>query len=214
MKIEMWSDFVCPFCYLGKKHLELALEQFAHRDEVEVIYRSFELNPDVEPNKNNTIYEHLAELKGISAERSKEMHRDIASRGELVDIKYNFDTLIPANTLKAHRLSHYAASLGKQNELVELIFKAYFTDSLDIEDNDVLVKLASKVGLDDKEVLAVLNSDNYENYVREDQLESRLIGVESVPYFLINDEHVINGSQPVFVFLNLLNNVYDNSSKN
>ena len=161
MKIEVWSDFVCPFCYIGKRRLESALDQFEYKDEVELIFRSFELDPNSKKKFDENIYEIIAKKYGISVEQSKASNDQIVAQAKVLGLNYNFDDLIPTNTFDAHRLSHYAKTEGKANELSERILKAYFVDSLNISDYKILASLAGEVGLDSDEALKVLDSDQY-----------------------------------------------------
>lgn len=209
MKIEIWSDFVCPFCYLGHRHLELALEEFRkeHDEKVEIIYRSFQLNPDSFPDKNQSIYEFLSTQKGITLEFATSMHRDIKSRGELVGLNYEFDKVIPTNTKKAHQIYHYCASIGKGNEAVEKLFEAYFTNGRDLENIDDLIDVMKEIGVDAKKVKEVLDSDLFLEEVDTDIYEAFQIDVTSVPYFVFEDKYVIKGAQPVSTFLSLLKKV-------
>ena len=156
MKIEVWSDFVCPFCYIGKRRLEIALNKFEHKDEVELVFKSFELDPSSKKKFDENIHEIIAKKYGISVEQAKASNNQIVEQAKAIDLNYNFDDLIPTNTFDAHRLSHYAKTDGKMNELSERLLKAYFVDSLNISDHKVLANLAGEVGLDSEEALKIL----------------------------------------------------------
>ena len=162
MKIEIWSDFVCPFCYIGKRRLESALNQFEYKDEIELVFRSFELDPNSKKKYDENIHEIIAKKYGISVEQAKASNNQIVAQAKDLGLNYNFDDLIPTNTFDAHRLSHYAKTEGKMKELSERILKAYFVDSLNISDHKVLAKLAGEVGLNSDKALKVLESDKYE----------------------------------------------------
>jgi predicted DsbA family dithiol-disulfide isomerase len=138
MKIEVWSDFVCPFCYIGKRRLEIALEKFEHKDEVELVFKSFELDPSAKKKSDANIHEIIAKKYGISVEQAKASNNQIVAQAKAIGLNYNFEDLIRTNSFDAHRIVYYAKTEGKMNELVERILKAYFVDSLNISDHKVL----------------------------------------------------------------------------
>lgn len=213
VRVEIWSDFVCPFCYIGKRRFESALEQFAHKDQVEVIFRSFELDPHAKKDIGKDIHTVLAEKYGLSYERAKEMNRQIGEQAREVGLIFHFDTMIPTNTFDAHRLFHFAKKQGKINEVTERLLKAYFTDSLHIGDHEVLAKLAEEVGLDKKVVLAVLQSDDYSENVRHDEEMATKLGINAVPFFVFNNKYGVSGAQPTNVFLEVLEKVWKEEEK-
>lgn len=210
MKIEIWFDFVCPFCYLGHRHLMLALEKFNNSNDknIDIIYRSFQLSNEPVLNKKQSIYEYLSSQKGISLDFAVSMHKDIESRGNLVDLKYNFDKVIPSNTKLAHQLYHYCSSIGKGNKAVDELFKAYFTDGLDLENIGDLASVVKKLDIKEDEVREVLEKDLFLEDVEIDIFEADKIGISGVPYFVFNDKYVVRGAQPVTVFLSVLNQIY------
>jgi predicted DsbA family dithiol-disulfide isomerase len=207
MKIEVWSDFVCPFCYIGKRRLEIALNKFENKDEVEVEFKSFELDPAAKMKYDESIHEIIAKKYGITAEQAKESNNQIILQAKAVGLNYNFDDIIPTNTFDAHRLSHYAKAEGKMNELSERILKAYFEDSLNISDHKVLAKLAGESGLDREKALKVLKSEQYVEDVRLDEHSASKHGVRGVPYFIFNDKYVVSGAQSPEVFIDMLKRV-------
>jgi predicted DsbA family dithiol-disulfide isomerase len=204
MKIEIWSDFVCPFCYIGKRHLEMALGQVPFKDEVEVVYRSFELDPNAPLNPTTNIHGLLAAKYGISIEQAKSLNADVAKRAEAVGLTFQFDTMIPTNSFDAHRLAHFAAAHGKMYEMAERLFKAYFTESKHIGDRETLAKLAADVGLSHEEALQVLNSSEFGNDVRRDEQEGHRLGIRGVPFFVVDRKYAVSGAQPVEVFVDVL----------
>jgi predicted DsbA family dithiol-disulfide isomerase len=214
MKIEVWSDFVCPFCYIGKRRLEKALEQFPQRDKVEVVFRSFELDPNAKKQYDMTIHEIIAQKYGISVEEAKRVNADIGRQAESVGLTFRFDTMKPTNTFDAHRLAKYAEEQGKLREMTERLFQAYFTDSKLISDHDVLIELAAEVGLDRDEVKQVLESDRYTDEVREDEAEAARLGVRGVPFFVLNRKYAISGAQPTEVFMQALEKVWEEENAN
>ena len=209
MKVEIWSDIFCPFCYIGKRRFENALKNFSDKDDVEVIYRSFELNPDAPKINSNSIHEAIADKYGMSVEEAKVNNDGIVRQAAALGLEYNFDTLILTNSLDAHRLIHFAKDFNKMQEMTEALFKAYFTESKNISDIDALGDIADGIGLDKKEAIEFLNSDKYKNEVREDELLARKYGINSVPTFIFNDKFKVTGAQPEDVFLLALNKVIE-----
>ncbi len=209
MKIEVWSDYVCPFCYIGKRRLEAALEQFPHRDQVEVVFKSFELDPDCKTDYSVSIHEHLAEKYGISVEQAKEMNENVIRQAKEAGLDYNFDTLSPENTFDAHRLAKFAEARGKGHEMTERLLKAYFIESKRIADHETLIRLAEEVGLSQEQTEKMLAGDEYGDEVRADEKEAAQIGVRGVPFFVINRKYAISGAQPVEVFLNAFQKAWE-----
>ena len=207
MKIEIWSDFVCPFCYLGKRKLENALSKFKYEDKVELVFKSFELDPTAKKNYDENISEIIAKKYGITVEQAKHSNFQIMEQAKEVGLDYNFDDLKPTNSFDAHRLSQYAKSKGKMLEMSERILKAYFVDSFNISDHKVLSELASEVGLDRTEVLEVLESNQYALEVREDESAASKLGVSGVPYFVFNNKYSVSGAQSSDHFLEVLDKV-------
>lgn len=208
MKVEVWSDFVCPFCYIGKRRLEQALEQFEHGSEVEVSYRSFQLQPDAKKNTGLTMHQVLAAKLGVPYEQAKAMNAQVAEQAKQVGLDYQMDTMIPTNTFDAHRLAYYAKDQGKMKEFTERVLKAYFTDSLDISDHATLARLAEEVGLDANAALDVLSSEQYSQVIALDRAEANAIGIRGVPFFVVDDKYAISGAQPNQVFLETLSQAW------
>ncbi|KIL42694.1 DsbA family oxidoreductase [Jeotgalibacillus soli] len=213
MKVEIWSDYVCPFCYIGKRRFEEALSQFSHRDEVEVVYKSFQLDPNAKRDPDQDVHDVLAGKYGMSREKAKTMNEQVAQQAKEVGLDYYFDRMIHTNTYDAHRLAHYAAEQGKMKELTERLLKAYFTDSLHIGDHETLARLASEVGLDQEKALAVLGSDNYKEHVQNDVQEAGRIGISGVPFFVFQQKYAVSGAQPSEAFLQVLNKVWDEENE-
>lgn len=200
MKVEIWSDFVCPFCYLGKTKFEKALEGFSDKENVEIVYKSFELDPNATNIYKGTMSELISKKYGITIEEAKKNNERITAQAKEVGLAYNLEKAIPVNTFYAHRLFQYAKQLGKDEEVVRLIFKAYFTDSKNISDIDTLVEIAKEARLKEEGVREVLNSKRYTDIVREDEKEAQNIGVNGVPFFLIDGKYSISGAQPIEFF--------------
>lgn len=209
MKIEVWSDYVCPFCYIGKRRLEEGLSKFDHRDQVEVEYKSFELDPNAPKNSGKNIHEALSEKYGMSLEEAKKMNESVGEQAASVGLAFHFDKMVPTNTFDAHRLTKYAKTKGKDSDLTEMLLYAYFTESIDLGDHNELADIAEKAGLDREEVLSVLNDEQaFADDVRYDQQIAQQIGVRGVPFFVINQKYTISGAQPPETFLGALEKVW------
>ncbi|MBS4202015.1 DsbA family oxidoreductase [Bacillus sp. FJAT-49732] len=209
MKIEVWSDFVCPFCYIGKRRLEEALSKFPHRDKVEVAFRSFELDPNTPKEQNENIHEILAVKYGMSVDEAKRMNEGVGEQAKTVGLTFNFEHMVPTNTFDAHRLAHFAKLQGKDAALTEVLLKAYFTDSKKLSDKETLEDLAVTVGLEREQVMSVLNDENaFADDVRYDERTAQQIGVRGVPFFVINQKYAISGAQATETFLGALEKVW------
>ncbi|HYK72061.1 MAG TPA: DsbA family oxidoreductase [Pseudoneobacillus sp.] len=213
MKIEVWSDFVCPFCYIGKRRLEMALEQFPHKNQVEVEFKSFELDPNASVNSGKTIAEALSEKYGMSIEDAKRANVGVGQQAATVGLTFNFDDMKPTNTFDAHRLAKFAQTKGKEKEITEKLLYSYFTESKHLGEIQTLVEIAEAVGLDRQETLAVLEDRNaYANDVRIDEGIAQQYGISGVPYFIINRKYAISGAQPMETFLGALTKVWEEES--
>lgn len=213
MKVEIWSDVMCPFCYIGKRKFEAALAQFEHHDKVEIIWKSFQLQPDLVTDPSKNTLEHLAENKGWSMEQTRQITTNVVNMAAEVGLHYNFDKAVVANSFDAHRISHLAKSKGKGNEFEEVLFSAYFIEGKNTADNETLAELAASVGLSKQEALDVLATDAYAADVRNDIYESQQVGVRGVPHFVLGDKYAISGAQPTELFLQALNQTW-NEMKN
>lgn len=212
IKVEVWSDYVCPFCYIGKRRLEQAISQFSQKDKVEVIFKSYELQPDSPKDIGMSMNEVLANKYGMSVEEAKNMTDGIAQQAAAEGLTYRFDTMIPTNTFNAHRLAKFAESKGKEAEMNEKLLHAYFTESKHIGDNETLAELATSVDLDKDEVLAMLNNaSEYEADVRADQQRAQQIGVKGVPFFVLNEKFAISGAQTVETFVRALEKAWEDA---
>lgn len=206
MKIEIWSDIFCPFCYIGKRRFENALNKFENKEAVEVQFRSFELNPNAEKINNNNIHQAIAEKYGIILDEARSNNENIVKQAKGLGLDFNFDSLILTNSFDAHRIIHFAKDYGKNNEMVEALFKAYFTDSKNISDFNTLGDIVRSIGLDKDEAIKVLNSNKYEKEVREDEALARRYSITSVPTFIINNKFIVTGAQSEDIFLMALRN--------
>jgi predicted DsbA family dithiol-disulfide isomerase len=207
MKIEIWSDFVCPFCYVGKRRLEEALEKF--NLSVDVEFKSFELDPDAEVQVDMNVYELLAKKYGTSIEQAETMTKGIQEHGEQAGIKFDFNNSIPTNTFNAHRLAKFAALKGLDLKLTENLLKAHFVDGRHIGDKQTLLSIAENTGLDIEEAKKVLDGTRFTEEVRFDENEAGQLGVQGVPFFVINRKYAISGAQPLEVFESTLKKVWE-----
>jgi predicted DsbA family dithiol-disulfide isomerase len=209
MKVEIWSDIMCPFCYIGKRRFEEALTRFPHADQVQVQWRSFELDPNMQTRPDQSIHELLAERKGMSVEQGRQMNTQMAQHAATVGLEFNFDKTIPANTFNAHRLIHLAAAHGKQDAMKERILRAYFTEGQNVDDPATLTHLAGELELPVAEVAELFTTDNYAQDVRHDEYQARQIGVRGVPYFVFADKYAVSGAQPTELFEEVLGKVWE-----
>lgn len=208
MIVEIWSDFACPFCYIGKRRFEEAFKNFAHREQVKVIYRSYQLEPHAAINQDQNIHASLAEKYGMTYEQAKAMGEQVAMQAKEVGLDYHFDSMILTNTFNAHRLSHYAKKLGKMDEMMERLLYAYFTESKHIGDDETLIQLAEEIGLDREEVSLVLSKGLHTEDVRNDQQIAAQIGIKGVPFFVFNEKYAVSGAQSPDAFLEVLEKVW------
>ena len=207
MKIEIWSDIMCPFCYIGKRQLEKALAEFPN-DEFEIEWKSFQLDPSITAQSGKDVYTFLAERKGISVEQSVEMHKGVVERAKSVGLDYHFDKAIISNSLKAHRIIQLAKTKKAGDEMEEIFFKAYFTEGRDLSNDSTLIELASQAGLNSADVQEVVqNEDLYLIEVKADIDEAREIGVQGVPFFVFDRKYAISGAQPLETFVQTINEV-------
>lgn len=209
MKIEVWSDVVCPFCYIGKRRLEEALEQFPHRDQVEVEFKSYQLDPNTPSYTGQSYYDSMAAKFG-SVEQVKQMTDNLAVQAKSVGLDFNFADAKQANTFDAHRISKFASAHGKGLEISEKLLKAHFVDARNVGDAETLADIAVEVGLDKDEALAVFNDqDAYADEVRADIEEAGQFGITGVPYFIVNRKYAISGAQPAETFVGALEKVWE-----
>ncbi|WP_206367969.1 DsbA family oxidoreductase [Sphingobacterium psychroaquaticum] len=200
MKIEVWSDVMCPFCYIGKRRYEASLADLPFADQIELEWKSYQLNPTLETNLDITTYDYLAENKGMSVAQAKAMTAQVAEMAKTVGLDYDFDKAVVANSFRAHEFSHFAKTFGKQDEAEELLFKAYFTEGKNVDDIGVLQELAAALGLDTAGLAKALEAGQYRDAVREDLYEAQQLGVRGVPFFVYNRKYAISGAQDVDVF--------------
>ncbi|NUN68182.1 MAG: DsbA family oxidoreductase [Bacteroidetes bacterium] len=207
MKVEIWSDVMCPFCYIGKRHFEAALQEFPGRGSVTVEWKSFQLNPGMVTDPSRNINQYLAEIKGISLEQAQAMNARVTEMAKDAGLTYDFDKAIVANSFDAHRLSHFAKRFGTQDEVEERLFRAYFTEGKNTADHDTLVQLAADAGLDADAVRTMLAGKDFAEDVERDIYEAQQVGARGVPFFVFDEKYAVSGAQPVRLFVQVLNKV-------
>lgn len=209
MKIEVWSDIMCPYCYIGKLHYEKALQQFEYKDQIELEWKAFLLNPDL-PGKGKGIpvMDYLHNTVGVSEENIKKMNEQIAELAKENGVKSNLENAVAANSLDAHRLIKLAATKGLDSKVMSLLSKAYFEEAKDYSDHKILTEIGTTAGLDNKEIEKLLSSDDYAYEVKQDIQEANNLEFDTVPTFLFNRKHALVGSQPVGAFLKTLQKAF------
>jgi predicted DsbA family dithiol-disulfide isomerase len=208
MRVEVWSDVLCPWCYLGKRRLEAALARFAHRDQVEVVWRSFELDPAAPRRREGTAAEHLARKYGMSEEQVAASWARLTGLARDEGLEYHLESTRGGSSFDAHRLIHLGAMHGLQDAVKERLLRAYFTECEPIGEPQVLQRLAVEAGLPAEEVLAVLESDRFGAEVREDERRARLLGIDGVPFFAIDDRSGVSGAQSADVLVEALDRAW------
>jgi len=204
MKVEIWSDIMCPFCYIGKRKFEAALATFEHSDGIEVEWHSFQLDPSIQYQPGRDLYTYLAEMKGQSKEWSIDVHNQLTQSAKQVGLDYHFDKAVIANSFDAHRLIQLAKKYDKGDDAEERLFSAYFTEGKNVSDHATLATLGEEIGLNRREVEQVLAGTNYSDAVRHDIEEARQIGVRGVPFFVMNRKYAVAGAQQPQAFLQTL----------
>lgn len=214
MKITIWSDFVCPFCYIGEAHLKKALSNFEKDDNIEIEYRSFQLDPEGHYIDNLTYVETFAKLKGVSIDQAQSMTSRVQEMAQEAGLSLDYDKALYSNTFDAHRVFQLAKEKGLGNEYFNRFYRAHFVDGLNIEDKEVIFNLAQEVGLDDEEVKDVLDdTTEFEDRVEENINQAASIGVQGVPFFVFDEKYGVSGAQPVELFENVLERVHSESER-
>jgi len=213
MNVEIWSDVVCPWCYIGKRRFERAVASFDHPDELTVTYRSFELDPDAPGQRTGTHAEHLAGKYGMTIAQAEQASEQMTERAAADGLEFRFDLVRGGNTFDAHRLLHLAKDQGLQPQLKERLLRATFTEGLPIADKATLVRLAAEAGLAAAQAQAVLDGDAYADAVRADERQAARYGITGVPFFVADGKYAVSGAQPPEVLLQLLQRAYDETSQ-
>lgn len=208
MKIEIWSDFACPFCYIGKTRFEQALNEFKHKNKVEVTYKAYQLNPDAPTKMTKNAYETFAEGHGMTKEQAKQRFDMFTQNAKSVGLEYRYDIIQMTNTFDAHRLAKWANQLNKEDEVTQRFMKAYFTEGKNLADHDTLISLVSELGLDSEKAKQILKTSDYNEEVYNQIQEARQIGVSGVPFFVLNRKYGISGAQQKEYFKQALEQIW------
>ena len=212
MKVDIWSDIRCPFCYIGKHKFEAALQQFENKEDVEIIWHSFELDPNIETRTDINTVDYFVETKGISKEQAEQMLAGTKQMGLEIGLNLNLENSVVANSFKAHKIIQLAKTKELGNEIEEAFFQAHFAEQKNIDDEEVLVQVATTAGLKESEIINAISSDAFAEKVKQDQIQAQKIGVRGVPFFVFNDKYGVSGAQPTDTFLEVLEKVQHESA--
>lgn len=205
MKIEIWSDVMCPFCYIGKRHFEEALSKFSDKEHIDIEWKSFQLDPTMPDVAEESQEDYLVKRKGMSRDQIQGMLQNVTAMGKEAGLDFNFDQSIMVNSQKAHQLIQFAKSKGLGNEIEERLFQAYFTEGKNVADETTLTELGKEIGLDENELQVAFNDDKYLYQMKQDIQEAQNIGVRGVPFFVFDRKYGVSGAQPTEAFLETLN---------
>lgn len=204
---------MCPFCYIGKRKFEQALQQFSHKDQVSIVWKSFQLNPDMKTIPDKNINEYLAEVKGWSLDQAQQMNDRVTAMASEVGLTYHFDKAVVANSFDAHRLIQLAKTKGLGDAAEERLFRAYFTEGLNTADHATLLELGREIGLNETDVQSMLQSDQFAEEVQRDVYEAQQVGARGVPFFVFNRRYAVSGAQQPETFLGALNTTWQETEK-
>lgn len=213
MKVDIWSDIRCPFCYIGKKNFEKALEQFPEKNNIELTWRSFQLDPDLKTQPEKDSLQYFMDRKGISLNQAEEMYDHVTQVGKNSDIEFKFENQKVANTFRGHLLIKLAQSKNLANEAEEALFIAQFIDGKNVDDEATLIEIGKSLSLNEDEIKAALNSDDFKYAVSKDVSLASQMGINAVPFFVINDKYGVSGAQPADVFQEVLEKSWEEFSK-
>jgi predicted DsbA family dithiol-disulfide isomerase len=198
--VDVWSDVVCPFCYLGDTVLQQAIERFPHGSTVQVRYHSFQLNPGMPAGEAIRADDYLAQQHHLPAAQVAASHAQLMARGAEAGLDYRFADTLMVNTLDAHRMIHFAQAAGREHDMVERLFRAEFTDGLNLADHEVLVGLAAELGLSRADATEALAAGAFEDDIRADLAQARQLGISGVPFFVFDNKRAVSGAQPIDMF--------------
>jgi predicted DsbA family dithiol-disulfide isomerase len=204
MKVDIWSDVRCPFCYIGKHKFEKALEQFSNRDQLEVVWRSFELDRGLETDPGVNTIDHLAASKGVSRSEAIQMTGFVTRAAQEVGLVLDLAKAVVANSFNAHKLIQFAKASNLGGGAEELLFKAHFEEGRNIDSKEVLLEIGASLGLKEKDLKGALSSDDYAYKVRQDEAQAQAYGIHGVPYFVFNERYAVSGAQSPATFLGAL----------
>ena len=209
MKIDIWSDIRCPFCYIGKRKIENAIEKFDGKANIDLNWHSFELDPSLQTQPETDTIEYFTNAKNISREQAMQMFNGAQKMADEVNLEMNLGSTVVANSFLAHQLIHFAKTKGMGDDLKEALLQAYFTHSKNIDDKETLLKIAVSRGLDLQETEEALTLGRFSQAVREDEAAAQNIGVRGVPFFVFNGKYAVSGAQSEETFLQVLKKVGD-----
>lgn len=204
MKVEIWSDVVCPFCYIGKARFDTALTEFSGKDDLEIEWKSFQLMPGMRTQVGKHIDQVLSELKGVGLEQARQMNAHATLMGRNAGLDFNFDKAVLANTARAHQFLHFAKSVGKQQEAEGVLFRAYFSEGRNVDDIPTLLELGTVLGLDVVALQVALEKQVYASAVAADVHEANELGVRGVPFFVFDRKYAVSGAHDAAAFLSVL----------
>ena len=214
MKIEIWSDFACPFCFIGKKRFDQALSRFPYKDHVEVVFNAYQLNPSAPKTMVGNAYEAFAKSHGISVDQARAKFTMVSQNAKTVGLNFDYDRVQMTNTFDAHRLAKWAATFGQEPRLTERFMQAYFIEGKNLADHPTLLALVEELGLDVTAAKTVLDSHQFANEVRQQIADARQIGVQGVPFFVVNRQYGISGAQSEEYFYAALEQIWQEQEGN
>lgn len=209
MKIDLWSDFACPFCYIGKTRFDAALSKFEHKDEVEITYKAYLLNPTAPKVMTKSAVETFAEGHRLTVEKAKQKFTMFLEAAKGAGLEYNYDIIQMTNSFDAHRVAKWARQFDKEELVTNRFMKAYFSEGYNIADHDTLVKLVSELSMDTTGLKDILASDQYSDIVNQEITEARQVGVKGVPFFVLNKKYGVSGAQGEEYFSQVLDQLWE-----
>ncbi|GAA4758273.1 MULTISPECIES: DsbA family oxidoreductase [Flavobacterium] len=214
LTLDIWSDMLCPFCFIGKRNLDKALAQFSHAADIDIRWHSYQLAPNLEYNPDKDAHQALADHKGMSYETAKQLNEQVVQMAVHSGITFDIDNMKWANSFLAHRLLQWAKTEGKAHELEERLFEAVFVKGENISDTKQLINIAKEIGLSETEVEKALTGDFFTKEVQEDISNAQYVGLRGVPHFVINDQATFSGALSPDSFLQILVQYHENWKKN
>lgn len=208
MKIEIWSDVMCPFCYIGKRNFEVAMEKFGEKNHIDVEWKSFQLDPTLPEVASGSQEEYLVKRKGMAPQQVSQMLAQVTETAKQSGLEYNLDKAVMVNSQKAHRLIQFAKTRNLGDEIEERLFQAFFTEGKNIADNETLIQLGVDAGLDENELQTALTDEKYKQLMNKDVQEARSLGVTGVPFFVFDRKYAVSGAQPPQAFSDTLDRAF------
>ena len=208
MQIDIWSDISCPFCYIGKRNLESGLAAFPNSDNLNITWKSFQLDPDLPEEERFSHEEYLSSKKGLAKVQVENLLDRVTQMAKGVGLDYHFDKVVTVNSYKAHRVIQMAKTKGLGDRAEELFFKAYFTDGKNIADDATLFEIGKEIGLTEADIQEALTNDLYSQKVDADMYEAQQVGVRGVPFFVFDNKYALSGAQPAEAFIQTLEKAY------